>query len=406
QQRFDFDEIYAMPALIGGKLVFRTSMGNFDKLVVISDRTEEFQIGQIASIASPDLGENARRIIAMNDHLALLSDFNSSNGEVLADLTTGITSVAHVAMRNTNGVPSNGSAVTAAAGDMDGDGAIEVVMTGADILVASNTDDATIADLRFSDYDRVDLNTGLTHAAMADVDGDGRLDAVLSGQSELRVLNYSLSSIEHYPAPYPMRFALSADLGSGHGHAVFGVANDRIWQFTTGARQADGFPIPLAAAADVVLFPSGSGRLSIAAASPEGSIFVYETGNSITQGQLIWRSRNCDERNSFSVTRPFTASAPIQDFFPLERCYNWPNPVYADITYIRLYAAEPADVTIKVYDLAGDKVDEITAHVAGGTDNDIPWNVSNIQSDTYLAHVEVTAAGKKGEKIIKIAVVK
>jgi hypothetical protein len=61
---------------------------------------------------------------------------------------------------------------------------------------------------------------------------------------------------------------------------------------------------------------------------------------------------------------------------------------------------------VKIYDLAGDKVDEITAIAVGGTDTDIPWNVSGIQSDTYLAHVEVTAAGKKGEKIIKIAVVK
>ena len=80
--------------------------------------------------------------------------------------------------------------------------------------------------------------------------------------------------------------------------------------------------------------------------------------------------------------------------------------MYDDITYIRLYVSEDAAVSIRIYDLAGDTVDEISAQATGGTDNDIPWNVSGIQSDVYLARVQVTSGGKTGEKIIKIAVVK
>ncbi|MBE0644519.1 MAG: T9SS type A sorting domain-containing protein, partial [Bacteroidetes bacterium] len=300
----------------------------------------------------------------------------------------------------------NSYGTTAAAGDMDGDGMIEAMISGSDLLIKSLPNDPATVDLRFTDHDPLGLNSGLTHAAMADVDGDGRLDAVVCGENSMRVLNYSLSSVDAYPVPYPVRYALSADLGSGHGHAVFGVGENMIWQFTTGARQADGFPIPLPENADVVLFPSRDGKLAIAAASPEGTVFVYGTGNAITPEQLLWRSRNCDERNAFSVTRPFAASAPIAEYFPPNRCYNWPNPVYDNTTFFRLYVSEASSVTVKIYDLAGDKVDEISANAAGGTDTDIPWNVSDIQSDTYLAHVKVTAGGKTGEKIIKVAVVK
>ena len=80
--------------------------------------------------------------------------------------------------------------------------------------------------------------------------------------------------------------------------------------------------------------------------------------------------------------------------------------MYDGVTYIRFFVAEDADVTVKIYDLGGDKVDELHARALGGIDNEIAWDVSGIQSDIYLAKVEATANGKKGEKIIKIAVVR
>jgi hypothetical protein len=39
-------------------------------------------------------------------------------------------------------------------------------------------------------------------------------------------------------------------------------------------------------------------------------------------------------------------------------------------------------------------------------DNEVPWNVSNIQSGVYLARVEARGASRSDVVIIKIAVVK
>ena len=78
-----------------------------------------------------------------------------------------------------------------------------------------------------------------------------------------------------------------------------------------------------------------------------------------------------------------------------------------DETYIRTYVAEDSRVKVKVFDLAGDLVDEFEFSATGGLDAEYAWNVSNIQSGAYFAHLEVKSnSGKTESKIIKIAVIK
>ncbi|MBR9978300.1 MAG: hypothetical protein KFH87_09445, partial [Bacteroidetes bacterium] len=404
-ERIDVPTVLAMPALVGNRLVFRVADVMTDNLVVISDITDVYPVPSVDAVSSLlDETEEQRRIVAMDERSAILT---GGTGYPLVDVTTGVITEAHYSVRSAGvGHTSVYQGGAAAAGDMDGDGMLEAVVADVDLVIASNPTDQNIPEFASSQADHALRHIIFQHASMADVDGDGRLDAVFSDGNSVRVLNYSLSSVDNYPAPYPVRFTLAADPGSGNGHALFGIGEDRIWQFSTGARQADGFPIPLPRSADVVLFRNHDNRLALAAAAPDGTVFTFRTGNTITDEQLIWRSRYGDERNSAAVTRAFSTPPPGREFFPLERCYNWPNPVYDEITYIRIYAADDADVHIRIYDLAGDTVDEISAQIAGGTDNDIPWYVGAIQSDTYLAHVVVTSPEGKGEKIIKIAVVK
>lgn len=396
--RFDIrgDDSYlqSYPAEIGGKLLFRVSGPGADTMYVISDAVARHVLPAAATI------DASLQIIDMQDGTALLT---GSEHPVLFAVNDGSVSDPHMISRqgSMSAAPTIG-----AAGDVDGDGDIEAIVFGINGLVlASKPSDQAVSEASDLPSHGIDYGSYI-HAAMADVDGDGRLDALFSGEKDLRALNLSLSSSDYYPAPQALRYCLSADLNTSGGHAVFGVGENRIWQFTTGARQANGFPVPLPHHADVALFPSAAGNLSIAAAAPDGRVYLFTTGTSVTEEQLIWRSRNGDERNHYSATGSFIAPPPIENFFPEERCYNWPNPVYDDVTYIRLYVSEDADVSIKIYDLAGDSVDEINAKAVGGTDNDIPWSVANIQSDVYIARIEATAGSKSGEKIIKIAVVK
>ncbi len=97
----------------------------------------------------------------------------------------------------------------------------------------------------------------------------------------------------------------------------------------------------------------------------------------------------------------------ISQYFPEERAYNWPNPVYGTSTFIRYYVKENSNINIKIFDLAGALVDELNASAIGGNDNEVEWNVSNIQSGVYLARIEAKGEfGNSAVKIIKIAVIK
>lgn len=308
--------------------------------------------------------------------------------------------------RNTHYFPAVGA-------DIDGDGVREVIRTdpsrdgefgrltifnpfGKSVPDRSR-EDASLRKLPIDQFETVSIG---------DLDGDGRRDVILSGSEGVAAINYAAASADYYPIATAARMTLVAKGENELADRAFVVGVNTVSQLHTRARMADGFPLAIPDSAEVALFRTAAGRLGILAATSTGQAYLYETGNEIEETDLLWKSRFGNARNNNSLATDAPVGPPTEDFFPLARCYNWPNPVNDDITRIRYYVAEDAQVTVKIYDLAGDKVDELQDTAIGGTDNEILWNVADIQSDTYLAHVAVTAGGKKAEKIIKIAVVK
>ena len=101
---------------------------------------------------------------------------------------------------------------------------------------------------------------------------------------------------------------------------------------------------------------------------------------------------------------------PSGGFLPPERTYNWPNPVGgADnyVTHIRYYVPSDADVTIRIFDLAGNLVKSFEGLAAqGGLDNEVDWDVSGVESGVYFAQVEAAGQSGSGTASITIAVVK
>ena len=68
--------------------------------------------------------------------------------------------------------------------------------------------------------------------------------------------------------------------------------------------------------------------------------------------------------------------------------------------------ASDATVVIKVFDLAGELVAELSGPGQAGIDNEVTWDVSGVQSGVYLAHIDARGTGGSGSAVIKIAVVK
>jgi hypothetical protein len=57
-------------------------------------------------------------------------------------------------------------------------------------------------------------------------------------------------------------------------------------------------------------------------------------------------------------------------------------------------------------DLSGELVTTLTGTTFSNADNEVAWNVSDVQSGIYYALVQAVVDGATEEKIIKIAVVK
>ena len=72
---------------------------------------------------------------------------------------------------------------------------------------------------------------------------------------------------------------------------------------------------------------------------------------------------------------------------------------------LRYYLREDAAVSITIFDLAGDLVDRFSGPGTGKIDNEIQWNLDNIASGIYLAHIKAKSAKTTEAHIIKIMVV-
>ncbi len=88
-----------------------------------------------------------------------------------------------------------------------------------------------------------------------------------------------------------------------------------------------------------------------------------------------------------------------------EWVYCWPNPT-ADISYIRVTRSHPAAAEVRVFDLAGRLVAELSGSSDMAGPFEIPWNVGGVESGVYIGRVEVNGGGQSDSREIKIAVVK
>jgi len=91
---------------------------------------------------------------------------------------------------------------------------------------------------------------------------------------------------------------------------------------------------------------------------------------------------------------------------PAALVYNYPNPTQDNTTRIRYRLNEAATVRITILDAAGDLVIELEGPGLPQANNEVEWNVSEVQSGIYLARVEAQSETDRAVKVIKIAVVK
>ncbi|RPI00881.1 MAG: T9SS C-terminal target domain-containing protein, partial [Ignavibacteriae bacterium] len=257
---------------------------------------------------------------------------------------------------------------------------------------------------------------GIREIAVADIDGDGEKDVILQSANSISVLNRNGSMLDGFPfqARAGLEYTgtpLVLDFnGDGRQEIVLLTNDGELWIIDRSGRLLAGFPMQVTTAGRTYplayLSPPSSNKIGLAFLSESGSFDAFLSSTNAAPASLTWWQHLGNEGNG-NTDASISPAVPIStEYFPKSRVYNWPNPVYGQSTQIRYYTGEDANVLVTILDLSGRKITELSGKGTAGMDNEITWNVSNIQSGIYLARVEARSAAKSEVVFVKIAVVK
>jgi hypothetical protein len=200
-----------------------------------------------------------------------------------------------------------------------------------------------------------------------------------------------------------------ADLdGDGVNEVIFGTGDGRVYAYSTNGKILDGFP--LLCGKEIKATPAiinTGGNFGIIAYSQDGYLYGWKTMYPYDSTRILWRNYLKDSHHTnsnFNTSTTYTASGPC---LPSDKVYNWPNPVYGNSTNIRYFLNGTASkVNVKILDLSGELVTTLVGSANSGYDNEVAWNVSNVQTGIYIAVLQLENGTCNETASIKIAVVK
>ena len=268
----------------------------------------------------------------------------------------------------------------------------------------------TISLERYRDFIGVETIPLMTRfPALADLDGDGRLDVLVSYGRTLVAFTQGGALVDGFPVRLPAAMLaqpLVADLGGGRP-VIFAALHDgyvHAYAPGDGGREGAGFPLAVGSRLDATpLLHDGT----LYAVAQEGALRGWRL-----QGveAVIWGQLYADARNtSFLAPDPTAPEPPGEAGSGLlveAETYNWPNPVRDGRTMLRCMTTADARVEVTILDTAGTQVDAFTLDLRGGTPAEHVWE-ADVASGAYFARV--TAIGPDGRtdtKLVKIAVIR
>lgn len=251
-----------------------------------------------------------------------------------------------------------------ALGNLDGIGGLEIVVGSTDHRVYAWHYDGTLV----SGWPQ-EIGDTILYAsppAIGDLDGDGRVEVVMSGGRDNKV------------------YAWQSD-----GSPLSG------WPKDTGS-----YNVTAPAIGDV----DGDGKIDVIATSADGKIYIWHCSGRYYSEAVDWAMCAHDERNTCFATYRVR---PTGELLSKAMVYNYPNPARGNVTNFRYYVDRDADITIKIYNIAGELVDKLEGQGIGGRqDNEITWDISRIASGVYIYQLQ--ARSNQGSKTVikKLAVIK
>ncbi|MBN8584590.1 MAG: hypothetical protein J0M37_05790 [Ignavibacteria bacterium] len=260
-------------------------------------------------------------------------------------------------------------------------------------------------------------NLGITTVnstpTICDINGDGQQEIILTADNKIYVINKFGVVLDNFPYSIPNVSSITsgvavADLnGDNIAEVIFGTGDGRVYAYSINGKVLDGFPITTGGRIrSTPAIINSDGNFGILVYSEDGYLYGYKTPWAYNDTKVLWKNflRNSSHTNDGSGSiSSVTSNLPC---LPSDKVYNWPNPAYGKTTNIRYYlGGDVSAVNIKIMDLAGELVTTLAGTTNKGLDNEVPWDISTVQSGIYIAVLELSG-GCSETASIKIAVVK
>jgi len=194
------------------------------------------------------------------------------------------------------------------------------------------------------------------------------------------------------------------------GSVVISATPDgQLLAYNGKGRLQPGFPLTTGAAISVTPVLADldkDGDVECAVISQDGYFYVWDLHYSADVTKT-WSQYGADKYNSFLLPGNNTIKITDTELMPAKSVFCYPNPVEYGFTHIRYKLTKKVDqVTVRIYDIAGDLVEELRTPGTSIGENEVTWDISNIQSGPYIARVEAQSGAETDVEFIKIAVVK
>jgi hypothetical protein len=251
--------------------------------------------------------------------------------------------------------------------------------------------------------------------AVGDIDNDGIIEFVTCADENVWALNHNGSLADYFPVPRMERsvFLSPPILGDVDGDEkvdiVMTTSDGNVEAYQNNGDLVHGFPLTTGSSTPIppiLCDLDGDGDIEAAAISDRGYLFVWDLEGGYNPAMVPWGSHLRDPAHTGMNPVQMQPVSPGSDAMPSSLVYNYPNPNEENHTTIRYRLEKTAEIHITIYNLAGEKIDAFPGPGEPLTENEVVWNLDNVDSGVYFCRVE--AKGIAWEKVVvfKIAVVK
>lgn len=294
---------------------------------------------------------------------------------------------------------------SAAVGDIDGDLSPDIVVSNKKGLYVLNRDGTVKPGWPY-----FFTQPSISSPALGCINGDGYHEVVIANGNKLYAFNYNGTLVSGFPVVISSGQVQSspiiADLdGRAGGEILIASPEGYLCAIDSRGKAVQGFPLSLGERAlstpQAFDFDHSPSTLELAVGGDDGKLYVWSLASSLDG--ISWHRFHSDQANTGFVAGALPQPSTT-DF--IANLYVYPNPVKKIQGKIRFSVGDVTMVNCKVFNLAGDMVQDLDVRAFPNTDNEIKWDTSNLASGVYVIRVETK--GSSGSKVLtcKAAVIK